>query len=134
MRTFDENWRQEMKSRITTMAQNLAVSMGGSCEVFIDEGYPVLINDPALTEKAMDFATEYLGKENVVELEMRTTAEDFAYYAQRIPGCFYRLGVRNEKMGFISNLHSATFNVDETCIKTGMGLMAWMAFKELMSK
>jgi amidohydrolase len=134
MRTFDENWRQEMKSRITTMAQNLAVSMGGSCEVFIDEGYPVLINDPALTEKAMDFATEYLGKENVVELEMRTTAEDFAYYAQRIPGCFYRLGVRNEKMGFISNLHSATFDVDETCIKTGMGLMAWMAFKELMSK
>ncbi len=74
-----------------------------------------------------------LGIENVVDLEMRTTAEDFAYFAQEIPGCFYRLGVRNEEKGITSNLHSATFNVDESSLETGMGLMAWMAYRELMN-
>lgn len=133
MRTFDESWRKEMKIRIATLAQTLATSMGGSCEVFIDEGYPVLVNNEALTGNAMTYAAEFLGKENVVELEMRTTAEDFAYYAQKIPGCFYRLGVRNEAKGIISNLHSATFNADESSIETGMGFMAWMAYRELMN-
>ncbi len=131
MRTFDETWRKEMKIRITSLVQTLAESMGGTCEVFIDEGYPVLVNNESLTGNAMKYASEYLGSENVVELEMRTTAEDFAYYAQKIPGCFYRLGIRNEAKGITSNLHSATFNVDETSIETGMGLMAWMAVREL---
>lgn len=131
MRTFDETWRKEMKIRIASLAQTLAESMGGTCEVFIDEGYPVLVNNESLTSNAMKYASEYLGSENVVELEMRTTAEDFAYFAQKIPGCFYRLGIRNEAKGITSNLHSATFNVDETSIETGMGLMAWMAVREL---
>ncbi len=74
-----------------------------------------------------------MGTENVVELELRTTAEDFAYFAQKVPSCFYRLGIRNEKMGITSNLHTATFNVDENSLKTGMGLMAWIAVRELMN-
>jgi metal-dependent amidase/aminoacylase/carboxypeptidase family protein len=74
---------------------------------------------------------EYLGEENVVELDLRTTAEDFAYFTQLVPGCFYRLGTRNEKQGITSNLHTATFNVDEESLKTGMGLMAWLAISEL---
>lgn len=131
MRTFDEGWRSEMKTKITSLAKTLALSMGGSSVVFIDEGYPVLVNNKELTLNAMKYASEYLGEDNVKELEMRTTSEDFAYFAQKIPGCFYRLGIRNEAKGFTSNLHSATFDVDESSIETGMGLMAWMAVREL---
>lgn len=133
MRTFDEAWRAEMKERITRMAQSIAEGMGGKCEVVFDQGYPVLFNNEELTVRAKNYAIEYLGAENVTDLEMRTTAEDFAYFAQKIPGCFYRLGVRNEEKGITSNLHSATFNVDESSLETGMGLMAWMAYRELIN-
>ncbi len=132
MRTFDEEWRAEMKEKIKTMARGIAKSMGGKCDVKIDTGYPFVVNDEKLTLKAIDRAREYLGKENVVNLELRTTAEDFAYYSQVVPGCFYRLGTRNEKRGLTSNLHTPTFNVDEESIRTGMGLMAWLAVKELI--
>jgi amidohydrolase len=133
MRTFDESWRSEMKERITKMSQSIAEGMGGKCEVVFDPGYPVLFNNEDLSARAKNYAIEYLGIENVTDLEMRTTAEDFAYFAKEIPGCFYRLGVRNEEKGIISNLHSATFNVDESSLETGMGLMAWMAWRELMN-
>lgn len=131
MRTFDENWRAEMKKKIATLSEHLALSMGGSCQLLFDEGYPYLVNDNEVTERARMNAIDFLGEENVVELELRTTAEDFAYFTQKIPGCFYRLGTRNEEKGFVSNLHSATFDVDEESLKTGMGLMAWLAIKEL---
>lgn len=131
MRTFDEKWRKEMKEKITKLAHNLVSGMGGTCEVLIDTGYPFLVNDLQTTEDARAFAMEYMGKENVVELGLRTTAEDFAYFSQIVPGCFYRLGTRNEKAGITSNLHTATFNVDEESLKTGMGLMAWLAICEL---
>jgi amidohydrolase len=134
MRTFDEAWRADMKERITTLAHGLAQSMGGSCEVFIDTGYPFLVNDPETTEQAREHAMEYLGREQVVELELRTTAEDFAYFSQQVPGCFYRLGTRNEKAGITSNLHTATFNVDEESLRTGMGLMAWLTIRALQNR
>ena len=134
MRTFNEEWRDEIKQRIRHMASTMAEAMGGSCDVFIDPGYPFLVNDETLTQKIKERAVEYLGKENVADLEMRMTAEDFAYFAREIPGCFYRLGIRNESQGIVSNLHSATFNVDEESIRTGTGLMAWLAFSELMNQ
>ncbi|MBN2173503.1 MAG: amidohydrolase [Bacteroidales bacterium] len=133
IRTFDENWRAEIKTRIRKIAKSVAEGMGGECDVFIDQGYPFLVNDPGLTEETRQFAIEYLGAENVVELELRTTAEDFAYFSQHVPGCFYRLGTRNEAKGIVANLHTATFDVDESSIKTGMGLMAWIAFRKLLN-
>lgn len=132
MRTFDEAWRAEIKQKVTFMSQSIAQSMGGECEVFIDPGYPFLVNDDAVTDRARQFAEEYLGKENVVELSLRTTAEDFAYFTQKLPGCFYRLGTGNIEKGITANLHTANFNVDESSLKTGMGLMAYMALRELM--
>ena len=90
LRCFDEEWRNEAHQRIVNISQSIAADMGGSCEVFIDKGYPFLINDVKLTEDIKRLAIEYLGKENVVDQEMRLTAEDFAYYSQKIPACFYR--------------------------------------------
>ncbi|MFZ4413832.1 MAG: M20 metallopeptidase family protein [Bacteroidales bacterium] len=129
LRCFDEEWRAEAHRRITEIAQSIANEMGGSCEVIIDKGYPFLINDEKLTAAIKTSAIEYLGKENVVDLEMRLTAEDFAYYSQKMPACFYRLGIRNEAKGIVSNLHTNTFDIDEDAIETGMGLMAWLTLK-----
>jgi amidohydrolase len=131
LRTFDENWRAEAHMKITHMAQSIAESMGGSCDVFIDKGYPFLVNDAEVTEKARLAAIEYLGAEQVVNLDLRMTAEDFAYYSQQLPVCFYRLGVRNEEKGIVHNLHTTRFDVDESSLETGAGLMAWLAVKAL---
>ncbi len=131
IRTFDEIWRAEAHKKITKMAQSIAESMGGACDVFIDKGYPYLVNDTHLTNKVKNYAIDYLGNNNVIDLDMRMTSEDFAYYSQKIPACFYRLGVKNEKKKITSNLHTSTFDVDEQALETGMGLMAWIALSEL---
>lgn len=131
IRTFNEEWRAEAHQIITRIAKGTAQAMGADCEVFIDKGYPFLVNDPALTAKAKSWATDFLGKEKVVDLDLRMTAEDFAYYSQQIPGCFYRLGVRNEARGIIHGLHNSRFDADESSLVTGPGLMAWMSVKSL---
>jgi len=131
IRTFDEAWRKQAHQKITKMAQSIAEGMGGSCDVFIDSGYPFVYNDPEITAKTKDWAIEFLGQENVVDLPLRMTAEDFSYFAREAPSCFYRLGVRDEERGIISNLHTSTFDVDEKSLETGMGLMAWIAVNAL---
>jgi amidohydrolase len=128
-RTFDEKWRAQAHEKITALAQGLAQSMGGECEVFIDKGYPFLVNDDELTAKSKNLAIEFLGSENVVDLEQRMTSEDFAYYSHIIPACFYRLGVKNPEWPEIRNLHTSNFDADESSIETGMGFMAWLAVK-----
>lgn len=131
MRTFDEEWRLEMQEKITKIATSIAEGMGGSCIVDIHRGYPFVYNDPKVTEKIRKYAEDYLGKDKVVDLEMRMTAEDFSYFAREVPGCFYRLGVMNEAKGITSNLHTATFDADESSLETGIGLMTWIVMNEL---
>lgn len=130
-RTLNEEWRREAKIKMKKMAEGMAESMGGSCEFTILDGYPFLHNDEVLTRRNRDFAIEYMGEENVVDLDIWMAAEDFAFYSQEIDACFYRLGVRNESKGITSNVHTPTFNVDEYALEIGSGLMAWLAIKEL---
>jgi amidohydrolase len=123
-RTFDEEWRKKAHNHIREIAENTAKAMGVVCDVKIDVGYPFLVNDDDTTQKCIDAAKEFLGEENVVDLELRMTAEDFAYYSQIIPACFYRLGTSDS-----TGLHTPTFMVDEEALKTGMGLMAYISLK-----
>ena len=131
VRTYDESWRRAIYEKITFMASSIAKAMGGDCEVRIAHGYPFLDNDIQLSSKILEWSIEYLGEKNVLELDARMTSEDFSYFANELPSCFYRLGVRNEEKGIVSNLHTSTFDVDEQCLQTGMGLMAWIAIKRL---
>lgn len=131
VRTFDEDWRKEVHRKIGKIAKAIAEGMGGSCEVRIAHGYPYLHNDEALTGRLNGWAAEYLGDDKVVTLGKKMTAEDFSYFGRVVPSCFYRLGIRNESKGIVSNLHSATFDVDESSLETGPGLMAWLAYKLL---
>lgn len=130
-RTFDESWRNAAHQLIKQVAQSTAEAMGVSCEVVIDKGYPVVVNNAAETERVREAAVAYLGEENVTELDIRTTAEDFGYFLQEVPGCFYRLGTGNVEKNITSNLHANTFDVDESALETGTGLMTWLALRSL---
>lgn len=130
-RTMDENIRNEGHKTITEIITSTAKKWKGDCDLRIEKGYPVLINNDELTQKLRIFAESYLGKENVITLEPRMTSEDFAYYTRLRPCCFYRLGTGNALAGITSGLHTPTFNIDETSIETAIGLMAWLAINEL---
>jgi amidohydrolase len=130
-RTFDEKWRFDAHELIRRMSKGIAESMGGSCEVDIQIGYPFLHNDPDFTEKNIVYAREYLGDDNVVDLDLWMAGEDFAFYSQVIPASFYRLGTRNEAKNITSGVHTPTFDIDEDALKTSIGLMSWIAFRTL---
>ncbi|HZY40247.1 MAG TPA: M20 family metallopeptidase [Mucilaginibacter sp.] len=130
-RTMDEKWREEAHRRMKKMAEGIAEAMGGSCEFNIMKGYPFLINEEKLTAATRSHAEDYLGKENVLDLDIWMAAEDFAYYSQVADSCFYRLGTRNESRGIISSVHTPTFDVEEDAFKISTGLMAYLALKQL---
>jgi amidohydrolase len=130
-RTFDEDWRQEAHERMQKIVAGVAEGMGATCDFRIERGYPVLHNHETLTQRARQAAIELLGAEQVIELPIRMTSEDFAWYTHVIPGCFYRLGTRNESKGIVSGVHTPTFDIDETALQTGMALMAWFAIRDI---
>lgn len=130
-RTLNEEWRAEAKRLMKKMAEGIAESMGGSCDFDIHNGYPFLINEEKLTASARGFAVDYLGAENVVDLDIWMAAEDFAYYSQVTDACFYRLGTGNAAKDTKYSVHHPNFDVDEDALKISTGLMAYIALKQL---
>lgn len=126
-RTMDETWRKDAHKKITEIANKIASNNGATVDIEIRHGYPVLINNNETTQKAISFAQEFLGDKNVEELQLRMTAEDFAYYSQVIPATFYRLGT-SKNINDYKPLHSPNFNIDEEALKTGMETMAYIAY------
>jgi amidohydrolase len=129
LRTLDESWRSNAKSLIVSMTEQIASSFGAQAEVNIVNGYPYLKNEEKLTQQMEDFAQLFLGQSQVETLDMWMAAEDFAYYSQQVPSCFYRLGTRNEEKGIIKPVHTNGFDVDEEALETGTGLMAFLAYQ-----
>jgi amidohydrolase len=125
-RAMNEEWRFAAHELIKKQCAHIAESMGGQIDLHIDIGYPTVYNNEALNDVAKTAAAEYFGTENIEETELRMGAEDFGYYSQQIPGCFYRLGVMNKAKGITSGVHTPTFNIDEDAIEKGMGMMAWL--------
>ncbi|RYF96793.1 MAG: amidohydrolase, partial [Chitinophagaceae bacterium] len=125
-RALNEDWRFKAHDLIRRISTELVHSMGAEIDLHIDVGYPTVFNNEALNERARGFAETYAGTEQVEITEMRMGAEDFGYYSQVIPGCFYRLGVGNISKGITSGVHTPTFNIDESAIENGMGMMAWL--------
>lgn len=129
-RTMDEDWRAKAHQKIRQIVEGICESFGAKADLEIRKGYPFLKNDPVLTRKMKKCAQDYLGAENVVDLDIWMAAEDFSYYTQEMPGCFYRLGTRNEEKGIVSGVHTPTFDIDEDALEIGCGLMAWLAINE----
>ena len=130
-RTMDEEWRSKAHEKMKKMAEGIAEAMGGRCDFNIMRGYPFLINEEKLTASTRAYAEEYLGKENVLDLDIWMAAEDFAYFSQVADACFYRLGTGNEARGITSSVHTPTFDVDEDSLKLSTGLMTYIALKQL---
>ncbi len=130
-RTMDEKWRTEAHNIITKIIEEICNKNNAKADLKIMRGYPFLVNDTTVTENCREAAINYLGKENVEELPMRMTAEDFAYFTQELPCCFYRLGTGNKAKGIVSGVHTPTFDIDEEALRIGSGLMAWLTLEEL---
>lgn len=126
-RAMDEEWRYKAHDLIKNICKKTGEISGLQIDVEIDVGYPFVINNVELTDRAKHKAVEFAGDENVYETEMRMGAEDFAFYSHLIPACFFRLGVANTKNNITSGVHTPTFNIDEQAIENGMGIMAWLA-------
>lgn len=125
-RAMDETWRFKAHELIKKTCTDLVHSMGGEVDLHIDVGYPCVINDEKVCNDARQKAEQFMGAENVGETELRMGAEDFGYYAQQIPACFYRLGTMNKAKGITAGVHTPVFNIDESAIETGIGMMAWL--------
>lgn len=130
-RAMDEQWRYKAHALIKKQVLNIAEACGAEAEIKIDVGYPAVYNNEIVTANAARLAKKFAGDQNVEETDLRMGAEDFGFYAQKIPGCFFRLGVRNEKKGIVHNVHTSNFNIDEAALETGAGIMAWLGV-ELM--
>ena len=132
LRTVDEKWRTEAKKHIRRIITETCAAYGCTAEIDMPDGYPCVINNEEITDKARDFASEWVGEDNIRKLEMRMTGEDFAFFTQKYPSTFFRFGVKGEINANSGGLHSADFRIDEKAFETGIGGMAWLAWKFLM--
>ena len=133
-RTFNEEWRKEAHRIMRTTATKLAGEENGVCDFHVAAGYPVLVNDHTITQQARKAASRYAGKENIVDLDLRMSSEDFACFAQAFPATLYRIGVRKPGMKVAPSLHSPGFDVDESVLELAAGNMAWVAVSSLLKK
>lgn len=131
LRCMNEAWRAEAKDKIRRIAQHVAEGFGGRVELDITHGYPVLYNHEQLTDATRQRIVDYVGEAQVVDLDLWMAAEDFAYYTHEVPGCFYRIGTRNEAKGLTHGLHTPRFDIDESVLELSTGLMAWIALQQL---
>jgi len=131
LRTMDEAWRKEVHALLTRLVADFSSKQTTAVDLRIETGYPCLVNDEKVTQSAKHFASEYLGKENVVDLDIRMASEDFAFYSQKIPACFYRIGTGNPEKAITSGVHTPTFNIDENALEIGSAMMAWLSLNLL---
>ena len=130
-RTVDEKWRSQGIIHIRRIINETCAAYGCTAEIEIPEGYPCVVNDDKITADARQFATEWVGKENIRNLEMRMTSEDFGFFSQKYPSTFFRFGVKGETNSNTGGLHSSTFKIDEKALETGMGGLVWLAWRFL---
>lgn len=126
-RALDESFRLESHNHMNRIVDQVAKKYNIKIDLNIKKGYPALNNDIQFTLNQINKAKEFLGEKNVIDLPIRMTAEDFSYFANAVPSCFYRLGTGNKDKGLIHGLHTSKFNIDEDSLKIGMGLMAFLA-------
>ena len=131
-RTLDENWRATAKTHIRRIIQETCAAYGCTAEIDMPQGYPCVINDEEITAKAKEFAEEFAGKENIKNLAVRMTSEDFGFFSQKYPSCFYRFGIKGADNQTSGGLHTATFQIDEEALKTGAGGLAWIAYRFML--
>lgn len=131
LRSMNIAWREQAIGLIEEYSRSLAAAMGAQCEATVLRGYPPLINDEHATSFASDAARALIGAESVTPFEPKMWGEDFAYYAQKIPACFWMLGVRAPELDETPGLHNCKFVIDETALPIGTALMVNAAVERI---
>ncbi len=133
MRTFDEDLRKNIQEQLSIIANQSAEKYSCEAKFEISHGYPSLINDDILTNQLTTFASEFVGESKIDKMQLRMTAEDFAYYSRKVPSCFYRFGVKGNGKGCV-NLHNPAFDIDEEALRQSSRMMTWLAINLLQSR
>ncbi len=131
LRSMSKEWREYAHKRVNEIIQGIAQSAGCEADVHIDLGYPVLKNSETETLFAAGCAEELFGADRVFQAERLMGAEDFAYYLEKVPGTFYRLGIRNTAQGITADIHNDHFTIDESSLKAGVAMQAYLAVRAL---
>ena len=127
-RTMDEAWRKKAHGLMAENFEKLAAKYGGTIDIDISIGYPFLHNDEGVTKKAKECLETFFGNQNVIELPMRMTSEDFSFYSQIAPVCFYRIGVADPTKEINYGVHHPKFDVEPTALIIAMKSFASCAF------
>ncbi|HUR31082.1 MAG TPA: M20 family metallopeptidase [Saprospiraceae bacterium] len=130
LRAMDEQWRLKAHKWIQHFVDHTCKASGATSITRIETGYPNLKNDEHITSMCREASIEYLGVDRVHDLPQRMSSEDFAFYTQEVPGTFYRLGTGWQDSSKNYPVHSNKFDIDETALETGMGLMAYLALAQ----
>src|SRR5690606_4698626 len=130
-RTVDEAWRERAKSLIQSRIEGIAAAHGATTELLMPAGYPVLMNDSKVSTRARETAGIYMGTSNIRELDRRMCSEDFSFYTHEVAGCFFRLGTNRQNTTFTHAVHTPQFDIDESALSTGAGILAWLTLCEL---
>jgi hippurate hydrolase len=131
LRTMDETWRATAHKLINDIVTNICEAFGATAEIDIPKGYPSLYNNPELTASAEGWAKEYLGDDHVKQLNLRMTADDFAFYSHEVPGCFFRIGTNRDDKEFTASVHNPHFDIEESAMVTAIGTMGWIVSNAL---
>ena len=121
-----------LQKRVKEIAESVAKAHG--CEAIVDypgNDYPPTVNDAEMWKFAKEVGTDMLGKENVNDLDAVMGGEDFAYYTQKVKGCFVVLGMQNENINAIYSVHHPMFKADEDALHIGTALHTVFALKSL---
>lgn len=130
-RAMNEEFRSQAHKKLQDLAKGFELAHGVKIKLQIALGYPYLHNDERTTANAISVSKKMMGENNVVELPIRMTAEDFSFYSQKVPACFFRLGVRNEAKGIVYGVHHPKFDADEEALAIGAANMANLALDYL---
>ncbi len=128
LRCMHEEERHRMLQLIPQIATSTAAAYGCSCDVDLPSGYPSVVSDEKVTAHIKAATADFLGKAKVDSFPKRMTADDFGFFSQLYPCCYYRFGVGGATSG---PLHSATFLIDENALKTSAGLAAYLTLNSL---
>ncbi|MBI5409691.1 MAG: amidohydrolase [Nitrospirae bacterium] len=127
IRTTDEAVRKQVVGKVKKMASSFSVLHNAVIHVELKPGYPPVINEKRAVEFAWDVAEKLLGGENTIAIPFPTLGgEDFAYYLQKIPGCFVRFGAARKGLENAPS-HSPRFDFDEEVLRLGAAYMSELA-------
>jgi amidohydrolase len=123
IRSFKPEIRELLAKRIPEIVTGVATALGATVNIDYERGYPATVNDPEMTEMVLDVARSVVGEENVHVASPKMGAEDFSFFLQERPGCFFFVGTRNEERGLTWGHHHPRFDIDEEGLATGIETM-----------